>query len=1404
MKKGIKYGLLIPGSIILGILLLVLLAALLIQTEPAKRKIARIAETQVDKIINGNLTIGKIDGNFFTSLSIKNVMVTMEQDTLAQIDEIKAKYNLWPLLRNTLKVHSAEIIHPQIFLKQVNDSVWNVQQIIKSSPDEPAPKPESSGSFNISLPVFHLTNGFIKTETFDTIIPQQIENLDTELSFYWTESRKQTQLKQFSFSTQNPEFKVNRLEFILSQKDQFIELQNFRIETAINQINGEAGFSPEQQTGNAEIEIPELKLSEFSYFLPYLKFPATPNIKLEAGMEENTARATIQLEDQNQQIILQVSSANLTDFLFNSQETILSYSLDGKFADVDLVHWLGIPELPYTLNGNLSVTGNGIDPKTANIALTGELNNWVIQDKQLDKLTFDLSLNKGNLTGQLRGKGQFGSFSLNPSVQNLFDVPIYKANFTARNLDLERLTGIEKLNSNINLTASISGKEFDPDKISASTRINMLNSRFQHIQIDTLFTAAAYRNQNLRLDTLRAKNQSVLLTAGGNYSFAAQSDLKLEAVFSGVEDYYAYLPDSSLQTSGAIQARLWGQPDDLSLEATAELDSSRYGEITLAKLSLNATGLLTPTDTIFDARVKARHIKTGELLIDSLTAFAEGNLDSLVLSANLAARELTTQIEAGIMPREPLKISLTEWEVNFKNQEWALQQPPAIIELDAQNYRIENFKMVSDHQELEQFISANGIISLKEEQDFHLEISGLNLENLMQLLEQEQPVTGLFGIQIDLKGKPDSLLLKSEFSISEPGFDKLKLKDISGKLEYADNRFLMETLVAPDDSGKIEMSAIFPLELNADSMNVAFSMNDSVRGKINIDNISLAMLEEMEINDQLKGIFEGELDFSGTGENPVMKGNFSVNNMEFSDYRFLQFDGNLDYNNNLFSADLIVVPQDTGKLEARAEIPLRFYPDSLKFGFNPKDSLNGKVILEKMTLELLQALYPSANIAGFIEGNINISGTIESPNPVGNIRLRDASLEMREFGIDYKNIGLNLNFLRDKIQIENLLVRSSDGNLTGTGQMDFASDFYKGDIRQSEINLKFNRFQPFNHRQFNMQINGNVTLGGKKGEVVYGGDITIPRSEIFIPTVLRMLGRIYVPELPKPILVEELEKMEQLNDTLFITENQLVDTNTVRFDYFDNFKGNLRIRIPRNTWIKNDDMYIEISGDVELRKNFDFFELFGSVDVVRGQYDLLGKTFVIDEGSISFQGGEEMMPRMDIKASYSFRNQQRMEQNLSVHVSGTAESPEVNFQLDGSSISEGDAISYILFGKSMNELTIDEKNNMDGPGGSSLAGRAAASILTSQLTNFLGEKLAVDYIEVKSDGGFDNATVVVGKYITNDLFVSYEQRFGETHEKDMAKYEMKLEYELFRFLFLELNNSSRSSGFDVIFKFDAK
>lgn len=231
-------------------------------------------------------------------------------------------------------------------------------------------------------------------------------------------------------------------------------------------------------------------------------------------------------------------------------------------------------------------------------------------------------------------------------------------------------------------------------------------------------------------------------------------------------------------------------------------------------------------------------------------------------------------------------------------------------------------------------------------------------------------------------------------------------------------------------------------------------------------------------------------------------------------------------------------------------------------------------------------------------------------------------------------------------------------------------------------------------------------------------------------------------------------------------------------------------------------MRIELSGDLELIKNNDFFEIFGTVDVVRGQYDLMGKTFIIDKGNITFQGGEAIMPQMDIIASYTFRNAQREEQKLTVNITGEAIKPHIEFTLSENAINEGDAISYILFGKSLDELSLAQQDNMQSSG--SLAGNAAASLISAQLTKFLGNKLNIDYIELNTSGTFDNATIEVGKYITNNLFVSYEQRIGQSNEDDLTNYEIKLEYEVFRFLFLQLNNSNRDSGFDVIFKIEAE
>ncbi|MDD2380201.1 MAG: translocation/assembly module TamB domain-containing protein [Mariniphaga sp.] len=1406
MKKQLKYGLFITGWIITGILLLLVLVLLIIQTEPGKRKLAEIAEKQVSEMVNGNLHIGKIEGNFFRELAVVNLVLTHDSDTLASIGKIHARYDLLPLLRNSLVVHSITIDQPYFFLRQINDSTWNFQQIIQSEPQEEKEEEEEErqGNFHFRIDEFTLRKGLIVSDVFDTIIPQRVENLNMALSASWTDKEKQAVLTHFSLTTRQPDFQLKHVAFTLTHADPFIELRDFTIETAWNRLDGKLSYAPDQGNGQAAIKIPGLNLNEFSTFIPSLKIPVTPKISIQAQITEEVARATLFMEDQDQKLSIHASSENLTEFLSSSGEMEPDYTLTADFKDINLARWTGSDELPYTLNGSIHATGKGFQPETAQLAVSGQLNNWVVGNLQPGNLKFDLRLKTGNFSGLVEGNGKFGRFKLHPSVKDFTGVPVYNIVLTTQNLDLKGLTGIEELSSDIHLTASISGKEFLSEKMKAALQLNLLNSRFRQLVIDSLVTSAAFQNNNLVLDHLRANTQHIKLSVGGNYSLDSESDLHLAATFSGWNEFRSYLPDTNLETSGSIQAGIRGSPGAYTLQTTIDLDSVRMDAWSLMHGRLEASGSLTPRDTLLQANLTTGVIQAGSLLIDSVNTRIEGGLDSLFLAANLYLPGLFSHLETTVIPGDTFRLNLSDWQIDRNNQKWELQHSPAIFEADALNYRIDNFKLGSIQAGEEQWISMDGNISRNGEQDFNLMIQNLNLAHLLEKVLPRDSIAGVFTAQVKVSGKADSLLMDAGFSLDDASYYGIGINQVTGEIGYSGDQVSMETTIRIDSTDNIRLQAAIPFLLSADSMRVELLKNEPVAGKLTIHDISLDMLNTWGMEVPAKGMFDGDMDVAGTIGAPVADGKFALQDASFGDYRFLTAEGKVNYSNNLLAFQTQVIPQDSGRVEAMAEVPLYFSSDSLSFSIRKNDSIRGQLTIDKLTLAMLQALQIPGQFAGSIDGKIEIDGTIDTPSPQGFIELKNASFILREYGLEYRDAGVRVDMLQDRIEILHLLVQSRDGQLSGSGTMNFSPDVLTGDWDTTHLELNFNRFQPFNHRQFNMQMNGTATLGGNKDEIVYGGNIVIPRAEIYIPAILRMMGHISTPDIPEPLLVQEMNKMVGLTD-ITLTETAVpVIEKSGESDALDNLKGNMRLRIPRNTWIKNKDLYIEIAGDLELIKKNEYFELFGSVDVVRGQYDLLGKTFLIDEGSISFQGGEDMIPRFNIKAIYVFRNQQRVKQELSLQVTGTADAPEVQFHLDGNVVSEGDALSYILFGKSMNELTINEQDNMGRAGGGALAGKAAASILSAQITNFLGNKIAVDYLEVKSDQGFDNATVVVGKYITNDLFVSYEQRFGEVQEKDMAKYEVKLEYELFRFLFFELNNSSRESGFDIIFKFDAK
>jgi translocation and assembly module TamB len=63
--------------------------------------------------------------------------------------------------------------------------------------------------------------------------------------------------------------------------------------------------------------------------------------------------------------------------------------------------------------------------------------------------------------------------------------------------------------------------------------------------------------------------------------------------------------------------------------------------------------------------------------------------------------------------------------------------------------------------------------------------------------------------------------------------------------------------------------------------------------------------------------------------------------------------------------------------------------------------------------------------------------------------------------------------------------------------------------------------------------------------------------------------------------------------------------------------------------------------------------------------------------------------------------------------------------------------------------------------------------------------------------------VAVGKYLTNDLFLSYEQQYGNKDANSSSTNLVTLEYELLKLLrFKLISGDPKKTGVDVFLKFE--
>jgi autotransporter translocation and assembly factor TamB len=123
-----------------------------------------------------------------------------------------------------------------------------------------------------------------------------------------------------------------------------------------------------------------------------------------------------------------------------------------------------------------------------------------------------------------------------------------------------------------------------------------------------------------------------------------------------------------------------------------------------------------------------------------------------------------------------------------------------------------------------------------------------------------------------------------------------------------------------------------------------------------------------------------------------------------------------------------------------------------------------------------------------------------------------------------------------------------------------------------------------------------------------------------------------------------------------------------------------------------------------------------------------------------------------------------------------------------------------MFGKSTNQLNTTEQVTLEERTGR-MARSFALDRVSTAVTRALGAGLGLDMVELEAGKSWKSGNVKIGKYITDDLYLSYQRTFAfDKKDKVIDADRIALEYQIMRSLFLQATNQMYNSGFDLIFK----
>jgi translocation and assembly module TamB len=601
----------------------------------------------------------------------------------------------------------------------------------------------------------------------------------------------------------------------------------------------------------------------------------------------------------------------------------------------------------------------------------------------------------------------------------------------------------------------------------------------------------------------------------------------------------------------------------------------------------------------------------------------------------------------------------------------------------------------------------------------------------------------------------ERLLAQGDFDLDTSGGGQVRLEQARLELDTVVYAATGPARVAWDGSSvrvdglEVRRAGEDPMRLTADGTLAWGGTSDFA---LDVDGLRLGRLTRLLQMPELElaGAVDLEVAVRGPAEEPSVESSLRWLQPRWQEVALDSLAGTVSYGNRTSQVDLSAWEGGGRVFAASGTVPVDLALDSapVQVVDQPMDL---RVEAEDLgAANVLGVLGFLEEVEGSVSGEFDIGGTLESPEPQGVFRLDGAAWTMEALGVRHRNVSGSLTLNPDRT-VEVSLQGTAAGSVevSGSVRLEPLTD------PSLDLAIRFDGFQAVARADIEGRVSGDLSLGGSYREPLAQGTLRVDQGTLFLEEFARSSE---VVDLSDPRILEVV-------DTTALATRPILAG--VRNPFLQNLRVDVDLSVPRDTWLRSNDMNVEMGGELLVaydRTNRDLV-LVGELEALRGSYVVLGRTFEVEGGTVGFIGTPGINPTLDIQAEARLPQPEGEPIIVTATVEGNLTQPRVQLSSEESGYAESELVSYLIFGTpSANLLAGSGQTSWrQGQGFLGTLAFSGVTYFSGTLANRLGSALArevgVDYLNVTQVGnlaagsGLSGTRIEVGQYVSDDVFI---------------------------------------------------